>query len=255
MPRPISKSRTPDTGELILRGRATGTKNEPQKLVKLRAGGWDGLPPPPLFTLVKPELPGMRREDSSATPVPTSLGLPNMDSETQPPQFPLESITVPENETRSGSPVTLSPSISIATLSDFSFSGTEPPADAALTDPTPTGPTPTGPPIEPAPTDPFVESAHVEPTCVEPTSVTPHSTFYLEDGNLEVLCENSLFRVHTSVLSFHSMVLRQTFTQANLATAESPNACPRILSDDTAADFAILLKVIYLPGYVLCSYL
>jgi len=38
--------------------------------------------------------------------------------------------------------------------------------------------------------------------------------------------------------------------KSNLATAESPNGCPRIPSSDTATDFATLLKVIYLPGYV-----
>ena len=67
---------------------------------------------------------------------------------------------------------------------------------------------------------------------------------------MEVLCGNSLFRVHVSTLSFHSPALRQMFAQASLATAESPNGCPRILSSDTATDFATLLKMIYLPGFV-----
>ena len=42
------------------------------------------------------------------------------------------------------------------------------------------------------------------------------------------------------------------FTQTNLiASAESPNGRPRILSSDTATDFATLLKVIYLLGYII----
>jgi len=50
-------------------------------------------------------------------------------------------------------------------------------------------------------------------------------------------------------LSFHSPVLRQMFSPANLTTVESPNGCPRIVSSDTPTDFAILLKAIYLPGF------
>ena len=156
---------------------------------------------------------GTGREDPIATPVPISLGLPNIDIEPQIPRSPpLEPVIAPETET---TPVTQSPSDSIATLSDFTFADTS------------DGESP-----------------------VDPMTVTPHSTFNFEDGNVEVLCGHTLFRVHTSVLSLHSPVLRQMVTRANLAAAESPNGCPRILSSDTATDFAILLKIIYLPGYV-----
>ena len=127
----------------------------------------------------------------------------------------MESIATPsETETIPGSPATLSPSITSATLSDFTIADT---------------------PDDDAPDD--------------PTAVTPHDTFYLEDGNVEVLCESTLFRIHTSVLSFHSPALRQIFSQKSLASAESPNGCPRILSSDTAGDFATLLRMIYLPRY------
>ena len=81
----------------------------------------------------------------------------------------------------------------------------------------------------------------------KPETITPHDTFYLDDGSVEVVCGETLFRVHTSTLSFHSPVLRQMFSPANLTAAESPNGCPRIVSSDTPADFATLLKVVYLP--------
>ena len=159
---------------------------------------------------------GASQEGLITTPVPTSLGLPNLDLEPQVPLSPLlESVVAPEIEMISGSPVTQSSSISIASLSDFTV--TETPDDELPTD---------------------------------PTTITPHGTFSFEDGNVEVLCGNTLFRVHTSVLSLNFPVFRQTFAQANLATAESLNGCPRIPSSDTATDFATLLKIIYLPGYV-----
>jgi hypothetical protein len=158
----------------------------------------------------------MGQEDVSLTPVATSLGLPNTDHEPQVSQpSPLESDISPEAEKISVSPVTQSPSISIATLSDFTI------ADAS----------------------------DDEPQSADPTAISQHETFYIEDGNVEVLCGNTLFRIHPSVLSFYSPALRQLFTPTTLATAESPNGCPRILSSDTAADFTALLKMIYLPGY------
>ena len=185
-------------------------------MTQLRERGWEGLPPPPEFKTGKPKPITMGQQDPSATPIATSLGLPKGDP--QPNVLhasPPESITTPEADTVPASPITQSPSISVSSLSDFTIADTsddEPPSD--------------------------------------PPTITPHDTFYLEDGNVEVLCGNTLFRVHTSILSFHSPVLRRMFAQASLASAESPNSCPRILSSDPPRDFATLLKMIYLPGYV-----
>ena len=138
-----------------------------------------------------------------------------MDSEPQVIQPPSpEHEIVLETETTPDPPVIQSPSISIASLSDFT-----------------------------------IGDASDDESPVDPTTIIPHDTFYLEDGNVEVLCGKTLFRVHPTILSFHSAALRQMFAQANLATAESPNDCPRILSSDKAPDFATLLKMIYLPEY------
>jgi hypothetical protein len=186
-----------------------------QEVVALRKHGWSSLPPPPVFTTGGPTPTGANQRDPAATPVITSLGLPSRAPAPQIPQSPpLEQVVTPEPGTTPGSPVPQSPSISIATLSDFTIADTfddEPPLD--------------------------------------PTAIHPHDTFYLEDGNVEVLCDNILFRVYTGVFPFHSPVLGQMFTRTNLATAESPNGCPRILSLDTATDFATLLKIVYLPEY------
>jgi len=126
-------------------------------------------------------------------------------------------------------PVAHSPSISIATLSDFTIadvSDDEPPADSSILD------------------------SSDDDLLTDPTAIVPHETFYLEDDSVEVLCGNTLFRVHTTILSFHSPALRRMFARASLTTAESPNGCPRITSSDTPMDFTALLKMIYLPGFV-----
>jgi len=204
-----------------------------QEVVALRESGWKGLPPPSVFTTRKQKSTGVDRKDPAATPVATSLGLPNCDLDSRSPQAPsLELGTTREPETIPESPVTPvahSPSISIATLSDFTIADTtddEPPAD------------------------PITADSSDDELPIDATASTPHETFYLEDGNVEVLCGSTLFRVHTTILSFHSPALRQMFAQTSLATAESPNGCPRILSSDAAKDFATLLKMIYLPGFV-----
>ena len=204
-----------------------------QEVVTLRERGWEGLPPPPVFTTGKPKPTGSNQKDPAATPVATALGLPNRDLQPQIPRPP-----PPELATTSEpgivleppvTPITQSPSISIATLSDFTI------ADASDDEP-PTWPT-------------FADNSDDEPL-IDPRAVVPHETFYFEDGNAEVLCGATLFRIHTTILFLHSPALRQMFSQTNLATAESPNGCPRILSTDTAGDFVTLLKTIYLPGFV-----
>jgi len=202
-------------------------------VINLRERGWEGLPPPPVFTARRPKPTGVNQRDPATTPVATTLGLPSRDLEPQIPQPPpLEPVPVPEADTIPASPTTPvihSPSISIATLSDFTIadvSDDESPAESSIADTS----------DDELPTD--------------PTAIVPHKTFHLEDGNVEVLCGNTLFRVHTSILSFHSPALRRMFAQTNLAAAESPNGCPRVLSSDTATDFATLLKMIYLPGFV-----
>ena len=199
----------------LCQGNTAGIKIKFKELIELRQSGWEGLPPPPVFTTRKLKPIDQGQNDPNETPAAITLGLPNVDLKPQvsPPLTP-ESVTASETETTPASPaITQSPSISVSALSDFTMTDTSD-----------------------------------DQSPVDPTAIMPHDTFYLEDGNAEVLCGNTLFRLHPSILSFHSPVLRQMFSQAILATAESPNGCPRILSSDTAMDFATLLKMIYLPG-------
>ena len=207
-------------------------------MVALRERGWEGLTPPPvLFTIGESKSTGANQKDPAATPVAPSLGLPNRDLEPpihRPP--PLDSATALESDTIPESPATSviqSPSISISTLSDFTVA--DPSDDESPTDPT------------------FADTSDDE-SLADPTAVVRHETFYLDDGNVEVLCVNTLFRVHTTILSFHSPALRRMCAQNNLATAESPNGCPRIPSSDTAKDFTTLLRMVYLPGCVALSH-
>ena len=218
-----------------------------QEVVALRERCWEGLPPPPVFMAGKLKPTGTNQNDPAATPVATSLGLPNRDLEPQiSPSPPPKSVTIPDSDLVPASPAipaTQSPSISIATLSDFTIADTS--DDESHIDPTSADAS-----DDESRTDPVIAGTSDDGSPNDPTVITPHETFYLEDGNVEVLCGNTLFRVHTTILSFHSPALRRMFTQTNLTTAESPNCCPRIQSSDMPKDFATLLKIIYLPGFV-----
>ena len=120
----------------------------------------------------------MNKEDAVAI----SLGLRDGDPDpgiSQP--HPPGSLIAPDSDAIPAppvTPVTRSPSVStISTLSDFTA------ADAS--------------------DDEFP---------IDPTAITRHETFYLDDGNVEVFCENTLFRTRTSILSFHSSALGRMFS-------------------------------------------
>ena len=199
--------------------------------MKLRERGWESLPLSPIVRDIKPETAVPESQDPAATPVAISLGLPGIGEQSRPHTLPLPTPETPSDSSpKSSAPP--SPSTSITALSNFTI------ADS--------------PDEEPA-FEPETETPHDtfyvgDEPILEPETITPHDTFYLDDGSVEVLCGKILFRVHTSILSFHSPAVRQMFSPANLAAAESPNGYPRIVSSDTPTDFATLLKAIYLPG-------
>ena len=183
-----------------------------------------------MFTINKPKPTGANQKDPAATPVATSLGLPNTDIKSQIPRSPpLVPVATPEPDaTIPASSITHSPSISITTLSDFTIADTsddELPIDTTVAD-----------------------ASDNEHPIDDLVALVPHETFYFEEGNVEVVCGNTLFRVHTGIMLLHSPALRRMFSRTSLDAAESPNGCPRILFTDTATDFNTLLKTIYLPG-------
>ena len=79
---------------------------------------------------------------------------------------------------------------------------------------------------------------------------TRHETFYLDDGNVEVMCGHTIFRIHSPVISFSSSKLRDMLSPSTLLNAPTPEGCPRVVFEDSADDFTVLLKMIYTPGHV-----
>ena len=79
---------------------------------------------------------------------------------------------------------------------------------------------------------------------------TRYETFYFEDGNVEIMCDDAMFKVHSTIVSFSSPKLRDILSQQALLHAPTPGGCPRVTISDSAEDFAILLKMIYTLGYI-----
>jgi len=159
-------------------------------------GAWvGGSPSPPMLSTGKPTPAGVNQNDPAATPVVISLGLPSRNLqpqiiqtpslEPQTPQTPpLELATIPKTDIVHASPVipiTRSPSIGIATISDFTI------ADVSDGEP---------------PVDPTASDTSDEELPIDPTATIPLGTFHVEDGNVEVLCGNTLpcHRQHSILL-------------------------------------------------------
>ena len=84
----------------------------------------------------------------------------------------------------------------------------------------------------------------------EGKAASRHDTFYFGDGNVEIVCNDTLFRVHSTIISFSSSKLRDILSPSFLLDAPMQEGCPRITMSDSARDFAVLLKMIYTPGWV-----
>jgi hypothetical protein len=78
--------------------------------------------------------------------------------------------------------------------------------------------------------------------------ITRHETFYFEDGNVEIVSGDTIFRVHSTIISFSSQKLRDLLSRSVLLHAPTPEGPPRIIVTDSAVDFTALLKMIYMPG-------
>ena len=77
---------------------------------------------------------------------------------------------------------------------------------------------------------------------------THHETFYFRDGDVEIMCGDIVFRVHSTIISFASSNLQDILSQPALLHASTPKGRPRITLAEKAEDFAVLLRMIYTPG-------
>jgi len=89
-----------------------------QNVLRLRESGWKGLPPPPVLRSTEPKITVSKSQDPATTPVATSLGLPGVGEQSQPPTLPSPAPEIPSGWSPKSS-VPPSPSTSVTTLFDF----------------------------------------------------------------------------------------------------------------------------------------
>lgn len=83
-------------------------------------------------------------------------------------------------------------------------------------------------------------------------SLTRHGEFWLYDGSIVLAVENTLFRVHQTILANHSEVFADLFTIPQPDGEEMIDGCHVVrLFDDNENQFADLLRAMYHPEYVL----
>lgn len=73
------------------------------------------------------------------------------------------------------------------------------------------------------------------------------SQYWFEDGNVVLQAENTLFRVHQSILSCHSQIFKDTFAMPQAPSDENERieGCPVIPLSDTAEDLGNIISLLY----------
>lgn len=81
-------------------------------------------------------------------------------------------------------------------------------------------------------------------------SLTRHQEFWFYDGSIILSVQETLFRVHQTILSTHSDVFADLFTVPQPDGEYMIEGCHVVILHDDAKDFEDLLRAVYLPKYV-----
>ncbi|KIM44261.1 hypothetical protein M413DRAFT_443281 [Hebeloma cylindrosporum] len=78
-----------------------------------------------------------------------------------------------------------------------------------------------------------------------PERITRSSDIWFADGNLVIQAESTQFRVHCSVLSMHSSVLKDCLSIPQPIEQETVEGCPLLHLPDHAVDLDFVLPILY----------
>jgi hypothetical protein len=77
---------------------------------------------------------------------------------------------------------------------------------------------------------------------------TRHGRYYFEDGNVVLLAESTLFRVHRSVMALHSEIFEDMFSMPQPATVSTVDGVPLLRLSDTEKQVSWMLETFYEGG-------
>ena len=72
-----------------------------------------------------------------------------------------------------------------------------------------------------------------------------HARYYFNDGNIILLAEDTIFRVHKGLLILHSGYFEKLLSVPQERDAEIVDGCPLVSLDDKAVPIEQLLELIY----------
>lgn len=81
-------------------------------------------------------------------------------------------------------------------------------------------------------------------------SLTRHQEFWFYDGSIVLSVQETLFRVHQTILSTHSDIFADLFTVPQPDGEYMIEGCHVVILHDDAKDFEDLLRAVYLPKFV-----
>jgi len=85
------------------------------------------------------------------------------------------------------------------------------------------------------------------PVGSDPASATRHESLWFDDGSVVLSVEQTLFRVHRSILCAQSEIFADMFRIAQPDDETTVEGCAVVCLPDTAAEFVDLLKACYKP--------
>jgi len=89
----------------------------------------------------------------------------------------------------------------------------------------------------------MASSAETPPTL----DLKRHEEFWLYDGSIVLAVEDTLFRVHKTILANHSEVFADLFTVPQPAGEDMIDGCHVVRLYDNREDFIDLLRAMYQP--------
>lgn len=87
------------------------------------------------------------------------------------------------------------------------------------------------------------ETATSSSSTIAPTTHSPQ--FWFDDGNIILQSENVQFRIHRSVLSMHSNVMKDCFSYPQPSDGPAVKGCPVVHVSDSAQDIENLCSLLY----------
>jgi hypothetical protein len=94
------------------------------------------------------------------------------------------------------------------------------------------------------------ESAKLVENILPPDKFERSSEVWYEDGNVIIRAESTLFRVHRSILSAHSPVLRNSLASLSDVYPSIIDGCPVLSLVDSAMDTSHFLKAMIDRRYI-----